>query len=299
MYRFFFWAFLVQLNMSSAFAGKTGSGGGDRCEDRFKAVAGDIAKWIHDGGPAGLALGHLSVRDYSDSMAHWIAGAKIQCVGPGEHGYPVLVGKTPKECRSFRQKDGTGRVICDRKKFYSGLKDPENDAIQYRIVHHEFATLAGFEIPNGDDSDYHLSDQITAFLEEQLVKRLAIRPATVTSSQYLCTQQGGEKPNRWPRHTLEIRSRDDKASLTLDGATDFFPAVLDGERLGQPIPGFDAFETEGDTGLVSEWGEALFLESKFTNAGSVPVGRGRMVLREGTEDGVVESHYDCDFIGQR
>ncbi len=153
-------------------------GGGDRCELRFKAIASDIKHWIANDGHARLKLGEVSPEGYATQMIAALSNFRVTCVGPGDEGYPVEVGGKAKECVNFYDaNEKVNRIQCDLTKFYSGLKNPENDPVQYRITHHEFATLAGFEKPNSDDSNYALSSQITAFLEDQLIKKLAIKPS--------------------------------------------------------------------------------------------------------------------------
>lgn len=129
---------VAALTSNPAFsAGKDGGGGGDSCEARFKVIVQDIAKWIQGGGPKALdfSLGtnkDLTAPEYSRRMMTEI-GAKVKCVGPGDADYPVTVNGTPKECRSFVRIDGIKQVICDRRKFYEGLFDPDNNPAQYPL----------------------------------------------------------------------------------------------------------------------------------------------------------------------
>jgi hypothetical protein len=174
----------------TAFADRGGSeagGGGDRCEDRFKVVAHDLKDWINAGGPSGLILtgpqGSISVADYSQSMLKHMNQIHITCVSPGDVGYPVVVSGQAKECRSDRDTSGTERMTCDRAKFYTNLHDPENDSTQYKMVHHELATLAGFEVPTAGDSQYWISDQITGFLRAQTVLKLSVRPSSAKEAR--------------------------------------------------------------------------------------------------------------------
>jgi hypothetical protein len=164
---------------ADAFGGQ-GSGGGDSCEDRFKIVAHDLQNWIRGGGTLGLDMSKAPVKvtadQYTSAMLEQIGNARITCVSPtADNPDPVKVNGRPKECRAESDNQGHARIICDRQKFYAGRKDPENDPLQYRIVHHEYATLAGIELPDEDSSNYGLSDQITGFLEDQIVKRLVVR----------------------------------------------------------------------------------------------------------------------------
>jgi WD40 repeat protein len=167
--------------------GSEGGGGGDRCEDRFKVVAQDLKDWINAGGPNGLILtgpqGSISAVDYSKSMLAQINQIHITCVSPGDVGYPVVVGGQAKECRSERDANGSEHITCDRAKFYTALQNPENDPVQYKIVHHELATLAGFEVPTAGDSQYWVSDQISGFLTKQTVFKLAVNPAAANEAR--------------------------------------------------------------------------------------------------------------------
>lgn len=175
-----FFACYVLIIAPKAFAvGSEGRGGGDSCEDRFKVVATDLEKWIKAGGGEGLDFSslpfQLTFQNYTTGMLDKISRARITCVGPGDADFPVLVHGKPKECRSYIDEAGIPRIICDRNKFYLHVDNRENNPAQYRIVHHEYATLAGFEVANEDDSSYVISDQITDFLEDHVVKRLAVK----------------------------------------------------------------------------------------------------------------------------
>jgi hypothetical protein len=157
------------------------SGGGDLCEDRFKSVALDLLSWINQDGPKGLKLSNrqrtVTVEQYESSMKSALGNFQASCVNPGDPGFPVMVNGTPKECASSHGPAGKGLIVCDRAKFYSSLANPDNDDGQYRIVHHEFATLAGLELPQGADSDYWISDQIAGFLSNETVHKLSVVPA--------------------------------------------------------------------------------------------------------------------------
>lgn len=170
---------VVAIGFHSAFAycGPGEGGGGDSCEARIKVIAGDIEGWILSGGANRLRMNEgMTVDSYSKAMLKQLGKAHVKCVGPGDKEYPVKVYGVEKECKSYTSKHGP-RIVCDRVKFYSTRPNPENDPIQYRLIHHEYATLAGLEKPNRDDSTYFLSNQITGFLENQIVKRLAVKPS--------------------------------------------------------------------------------------------------------------------------
>ena len=176
-------AMLAAWSPISAWAqreGGAGPGGGDSCEKRFDDVKGDILKWINDGGPKGLKFkpGH-SERSYVERMKEAIRIAQVTCLDRDDEGYDIFVNGKPKECINFIDSEGVGRIRCDRTKFYKGLPDRDNNPTQYTMVHHELASLAELEIPDRklrEKSDYFYSGQIEAYLENRLVKRLAIRP---------------------------------------------------------------------------------------------------------------------------
>ncbi|MCM2322652.1 MAG: hypothetical protein NDJ90_05275 [Oligoflexia bacterium] len=164
---------LSLLALPSAFARGVGAGGGgDTCEDRIKVIRDDLQSWIQKSGPADLTLPTgVSVEQYSGSMLSAIGATKLRCVGPNDEGFPVLVNGTPKICR-FDQGDETGLITCDLAKFNS-----LGEADQYVLVHHEYAGMAGIEPPNGADSNYDVSNQISQYLVNVTVKKLAVKTA--------------------------------------------------------------------------------------------------------------------------
>ncbi|MFL5814020.1 MAG: hypothetical protein ACJ763_10625 [Bdellovibrionia bacterium] len=155
---------LAMISAQSVSANKEGggvtAGGGDLCEDRIKVIRDDLLNWIQQGGPDALNLpAGVSVKQYSDKMLKAIRNTKVQCIGPKDRGYPVNVNGTPKICR-FDQDSAGSRITCDYHKFRSlSVSD------RYVLIHHEYAGLSGIEQPNGDDSIYEVSNQISEFLE--------------------------------------------------------------------------------------------------------------------------------------
>ncbi len=162
----------IQSKVSTEGGGSSGvGGGGDLCEDRIKIVRADLKNWIADGGPSGLTLpAGISVDQYSKSMLKSIDQARIKCVGPGDQGFPVTVNGTPKVCR-FDSQENLSQISCDFSKFQS-----TNESDQYTLVHHEYAGISGFEAPKKDDSNYDISNQISGYLVDTIVKKLAVRP---------------------------------------------------------------------------------------------------------------------------
>lgn len=169
------------MSMTNAFAkmGSEGVGGGDLCEDRIKVVRDDIKSWIKAGGPAGLKLTGVSVDEYSNSMLKSIENTKIRCVNNGDEGYPVSVDGVPKVCRFDINVKGS-MITCDYSKFQA-IKETN----QYILVHHEYAGISQIEIPNGSDSDYSVSNQLSAFVVNAVVKKLSVKPATLKSFEVL------------------------------------------------------------------------------------------------------------------
>jgi hypothetical protein len=150
-----------------AFGQDKAGNGGDMCEDRFKIVRDDIQSWIHDGGSAGLRLpSNLSLDRYNFVMTEQIAKAKVSCVSE-----KIFIGKAEKTCENFHDESGTPRIRCNTNRFMN-----TNESDQYVLVHHEYAGLSGFEVSDGEDSEYVISNQISGYLVDQVVKKLAINP---------------------------------------------------------------------------------------------------------------------------
>lgn len=160
--------------------GGNGSGGGDICENRLKMIRSDLRAWINRGGSKGLKLPiGVSSAQYSEQILEQLNQAKIVCVGPGDSEYPVSVYNRPKVCRFTNSPES--RIVCDHNKF---MNLAEND--QYTLVHHEYAGLAGIENPSGADSNYDVSNQISAFLVDTVVKRLAVKEDSSNEKKITC-----------------------------------------------------------------------------------------------------------------
>ncbi len=153
--------------------------GGDMCKRRFEEVRDDIKGWITKGGAKGLRLTEpLTQEKYEQKMNQYLADylTSVDCVGPGDKDFPVEVMGKPRTCKNFFDDSGHPRVVCDATKF---LGTSESD--QYVLVHHEYAGLAEIETNRGEDSDFKtVSDQITGFLVDQIVKKLAIKPQSAS-----------------------------------------------------------------------------------------------------------------------
>lgn len=168
---------VLMSSISNAEMGSEGVGGGDLCEDRIKIIRDDLQEWINKGGHQGLLLpAQVTPEEYSDLMLEQIKYTKIICVGAGDVGYPVNVSGVAKVCR-YDLNDNESKITCDYDKFQS-IKESD----QYILVHHEFAGLANIEKPKGSDSNYTISNQISGYLVDKIVKKLAVNPRQKTDS---------------------------------------------------------------------------------------------------------------------
>ena len=153
---------------SRAFAaGHSEGNGGDACENRIQTIRDDISGWIISGGSSALGLPvGISHQDYVASMGHVLKVATISCVQD-----PIIIGGAFKTCRNFVDA-GVQRIECNFQRF---AETSESD--QYVLVHHEYAGLSGFEVNDGADSNYQISNQLSEILELQVVKKLPIKKA--------------------------------------------------------------------------------------------------------------------------
>lgn len=184
---------LLVLAASNAFAtGGRSDGGGDICEDRIKLIRDDLKSWISKGGAEGLTLPQgISSDEYAALMLTQIKNARIDCVGQGDEGYPVKIGRTPKVCK-FSIDAAGAQITCDYVKLLV-----TDESRQYVLIHHEYAGLAGIEVPDQDDSHYETSNQISGYLENQVVKKLAVK-SVASSPSYkkasFCMAYGSSGP---------------------------------------------------------------------------------------------------------
>ena len=158
--------FVIGASPFLALAGSDAHGG-DPCEDRIKTIRDDIMDWIHKGSPAALKLPTgITPQIYSKLMLAQLAQATFSCVSE-----TIGVGEFEKTCRNQASTTDYPTITCNVYRFTKLTSDAE----QYRLIHHEFAGLAGLEVGNGGDSDYSISDQVTGYLQSQIVTRLGIK----------------------------------------------------------------------------------------------------------------------------
>jgi hypothetical protein len=147
-----------------SFAGSD-SHGGDICEDRIKIIRDDIGSWIYQGGAAALNFPDgISVDTYKTKMLEQILSARISCVET-----VLTVDGEEKTCENHHDTAGIPQVNCNFNRF-----NATNESEQYVLVHHEFAGLSGLEIADGPESEYKISNQITDYLQEQVVIKLMV-----------------------------------------------------------------------------------------------------------------------------
>lgn len=157
---------LLHAHVALAMVGTEGGNGGDMCENRFKLVRDDLFAWIRNGGSAGLALPGFDLAIYNSEMIAGIERASISCTND-----KVLLRGVEKTCKNFVDEVGAEQILCNADRFLT-----TDESEQYVLVHHEYAGIAGFEVNGEDGSKYFISNQITGYLENQLVKRLVVNP---------------------------------------------------------------------------------------------------------------------------
>ena len=153
---------------TQSYAGREAGNGGDMCENRIKSIRDDISSWIAKGGAKPLQLpAGITYAQYLGNMNSSFSRTQISCTDK-----QVFLGTAQKTCINFKDGSGLPQIMCDFNRFN---KTSEGD--QYVLVHHEYAGISGFEVNVSTDSYYTISNQISAFLEEQIVKKLVVKPA--------------------------------------------------------------------------------------------------------------------------
>lgn len=158
----------VNLCLSSSFAiaGEGATNGGDICENKLSSIVLDIKGWIQNNGGKQLSYTNgLTSEEYKAQMLEVIESNPIIKCQTEE----LLFGSAEKTCLNTTN-NGNAEIVCNLDRIESS-----NIEEKYRIIHHEIAGLAGIEVNETESSDYFYSNQITANLEEQLVKKLAIK----------------------------------------------------------------------------------------------------------------------------
>ncbi len=165
----------ARVNLDMQLGGDTDIGnGGDSCEEKILAIRNDLKSWIIAGGPDSLVLpAGMSVYKYSTEMIEAIDSSIISCTANAIH-----IGNAEKTCQNYKDQNEENKIECNFERF---LKTSSED--QYKLIHHEFAGIAGIETNattgnNYEESNYTISNQLSAFLVDVVIKKLAIKPAS-------------------------------------------------------------------------------------------------------------------------
>jgi hypothetical protein len=161
----------------AALTGGDSGGGGDALEGKVNEIRADLLNWIQQGGAKELTLpASLSYGDYADNMKDILANKKVALSFTYEK---VTVGGAEKTCRGkvvtannglFKESKTYPQILCNITRF----KDTPETKL-YPLIHHEYAGLVNVEKNDGSASDYEISNQLTDFLEDKIVKRLAVK----------------------------------------------------------------------------------------------------------------------------
>lgn len=165
---------MLGFNPSTFAKGDSVGNGGDNCEARIQNIASNIQEWILYGNHSSLDFkGMISKSEYEMGMLTALKLGRVSCTDK-----KLFVGKSEKTCKNYPEENF---IECNFSKFMK-----TEDEGQYRLVHHEYAGLAGIETNNGDEaSDYFLSDQVSGMLEWELVKRLPIQKKSKECKVYI------------------------------------------------------------------------------------------------------------------
>ncbi len=184
-------ACLVALPVFARNVGGESGGGGDASELKVNEIRSDILKWIQAGAASELELKTISYGEYASKMTEILQPKKVIIAfvendDSNDEELQVRVNGTPKTCRSFISvKDSSYRILCNITRFKE-----TSPAEKYKLIHHEYAGLMGIERNEGASSDYQISSQLTDFLSEQTVLKLAIRKKEVNPCDLIIT--GGD-----------------------------------------------------------------------------------------------------------
>lgn len=138
--------------------------GGDSCEQMIKEISTDIRKWIQSEDYKGLKFpSSLSEKDYRDKMLDAIAKTTISCTTK-----TLFYGNTEKTCINVKN-----HMTCDFQRFMDS-----SSTNQYKLIHHEYAGVAGIETNKDDNSQYFLTNQLSDFLRETYTYKLGIKSNT-------------------------------------------------------------------------------------------------------------------------
>lgn len=171
--------FFLLIYSFGVFAGHEIGNGGDGCENKINEISNELEAWLVDGKYHGLILPEkLTEESYQKSMLSAIKESIVSCIDE-----KILIGKSEKTCINFIDENGKARINCNRVRI-----EHTNSELLYKIVHHEYAGIAGLEINNNEYSDeisnYKLTNQLTEFMEEQMVVKLGIKGTSTLKTRF-------------------------------------------------------------------------------------------------------------------
>ncbi|MGE3263336.1 MAG: hypothetical protein AB7K68_16265 [Bacteriovoracia bacterium] len=195
--------------------GVDNSGGGDLCESRIYDIRNDISAWVSGGGYKELLLpSGISEERYLSAMQSALGSAKVSCVDE-----TLRIGSSEKTCINSTEQ-GETRIRCNASRMSSS-----SFADQYVLIHHEYASLAGLEVSEGEVSHYEISNQLTEFLEQTVVTKLAIKPKATGTDLMDCTDTYTS--------SFSARIKDGKIFLRFE-ALGYVDRLVIAEKLGLP-----------------------------------------------------------------
>jgi hypothetical protein len=157
----------------AASAGIRDGGGGDPTEETVYEIRQSILDWIKSGEAKKLVFNDPAAMAY-DKYVQLMTPVLIAPPSPfavvvgfvttaqenatSNPEQQVAVDGVAKACRWFNSvKDHRIHLLCNSDRF------PESAAEQFRLIHHEFAGVAGVEKNLGASSDYEISNQLADF----------------------------------------------------------------------------------------------------------------------------------------
>ena len=168
-----------QISTTLIIPGSESGGGGDGDPGiRVWEIRADILSWIERGGSKGLDLNRANVtlEEYNTEMTKLLQ-PQFVVIGFVKEDHATIeelqvkVNGNPKACRGFKStNDKKYHILCNSKELMA-----ETEAGQYRLIHHEYAGLARLEKNDGPASDYEISSQLTDYLKEERVLKLALK----------------------------------------------------------------------------------------------------------------------------
>ncbi|WP_413294905.1 ankyrin repeat domain-containing protein [Bdellovibrio sp. HCB185ZH] len=149
-------SFLSSLAYGHFIDGQDRGNGGDQCEMRIAVIRADFENWVIKGASASLKLPYgITHEQYARTMLTQMSTATVSCTET-----VLTVGAAEKTCLNFTDGQGTPRILCNVDRFMNAMASD-----QYVLIHHEYAGLAGFEVNDGEKSDYRISFQIADYYQ--------------------------------------------------------------------------------------------------------------------------------------